>query len=328
MNDPFPQPPLTSNHAGDERRVGIEIEFTNLPGTSIARIVKDALGGTVEWETDYEAVVRDTSLGSFIVELDWRWLKEQQRKRNGLSSKSPIADQTIDLIGIAAQQLVPWELVSPPIPLAKLHRLDELVALLHDSGAQGTRKSALYAFGVHFNPELPSLDAEVILAYLQAYACLHDWLVAHGEIDLTRRITSYIDGFERDYVALIIADDYTPNTQELIDNYLANNPTRNRSLDMLPLLAHLDEGRVRKVVDDARLNPRPTLHYRLPNCDIDRPGWRLEKPWRDWLQVEYLASDPERLRQARTQYRSNLERLLSPIDRAWAQECEQWLVDL
>jgi len=139
MNNPFPQPPLTSNHAGDERRVGIEIEFTNLPGTSIARIVKDVLRGTVEWETDYEAVVRDTNLGNFIVELDWRWLKEQQQNRNGLPSKSPIADQAIDLIGIAAQQLVPWEIVSPPIPITQLHRLDELVAVLHNCGGTGCR---------------------------------------------------------------------------------------------------------------------------------------------------------------------------------------------
>jgi hypothetical protein len=328
MNDPFPQPPLTSNHAGEERRVGIEMEFSNLSGTLVADIVQDLMGGTVDWETDYEAVIRDTALGTFVVELDWRWLKQQQKKRDGLPSESPVAEQTMDLIGVAAQQLVPWEVVSPPVPLSKLHRLDEIVAVLHDNGAQGTRKSALYAFGVHFNPELPSLDANRVLAYMQAYACLHDWLVAHGEIDLTRRITPYIDGFERDYVARIIADDYNPGTPKLIDDYLASNPTRNRSLDMLPLLAHLDEERVREVVADARLNPRPTLHYRLPNCDIDRPGWRLEEPWRDWLQVEYLALDPERLGQVRTRYRTHLERLLGPLDGAWARECEQWLVDL
>jgi len=96
-------------------------------------------------------------------------------------------------------------------------------------------------------------------------------------------------------------------------------------MDMLPLFAYLDEDRVRSRLDDPRIKARPTLHYRLPNCDIDNPGWNLDQPWQNWLQVERLANDPARLKQFCEQYRRYLKSFTTPFDTEWLKESSKLL---
>ena len=57
--------------------------------------------------------------------------------------------------------------------------------------------------------------------------------------------------YPTDYVRRVIAPDYEPDLMTFAEDYLAANPTRDRSLDLLPILLHVDEARVR-----ARLPPR------------------------------------------------------------------------
>ena len=80
-----------------------------------------------------------------------------------------------------------------------------------------------------------------------------------------------------------------------IDDYLAFNPTRNRDLDMLPLLLHLDGARVRAALPNEKINGRPAFHYRLPDARVSDPGWSVAPDWNRWVAVERLASDRERL---------------------------------
>jgi hypothetical protein len=89
--------------------------------------------------------------------------------------------------------------------------------------------------------------------------------------------------------------DYRPFLAELIDDYLAANPTRNRDLDLLPLLLFLDEARVRAVLPNEKINGRPAFHYRLPDSRVSDPGWSIAPEWNRWVAVERLAADPERL---------------------------------
>jgi hypothetical protein len=92
-----------------------------------------------------------------------------------------------------------------------------------------------------------------------------------ADINLTRRITSYIDPFPIEYVRKVIAPAYRPDLGTLIDDYLEHNPTRNRALDLLPLFLHLDEERVRAITDDPLIKPRPT--FPLPPAQLrDRPA--------------------------------------------------------
>ena len=115
----------------------------------------------------------------------------------------------------------------------------------------------------------------------------------------------------------------------LIDDYLEANPTRNRILDMLPLFHYLDSDRVEQQVDDILVKPRPTLHYRLPNSEIDDPEWSLHRPWNDWMQVEALANDASRLDRWCYRYWLYLQQPMKwPFIDAWQKQVQKCLVDL
>jgi hypothetical protein len=322
----FPLPPISTTTSGDMRRVGVELEFAGLPIEEIARLIREQFGGAILTNSAYENTIAGTCLGDFRVELDFQYLKKKGRDK--LDPEDPFAlldEWSEQIVRIAAEQIVPFEIVSPPIPMDRLGELELLITNLRASGAQGTDSGALYAFGLHFNPELPNLDPETIVAYLKAFLCLYDWLVYHSEIDLTRTMTGYIAPFPTGYIRQVIDVDYHPGQNALIDDYLVANPTRNRALDMLPLFAYLDESRALSVIDDDRIHPRPTLHYRLPNCRIDQPGWGIDMDWRNWLMVEKLACDAEYLNAMCRAYMQFLDRPLADLFKNWKDTVETWL---
>lgn len=308
----YPTPPRLKTPDGNERRCGVELEFIGFETIeAIVDLLREQVDGVPGESSRWHAEL-DSAWGSFGVELDYEYLRKQgvdgpdgdddsweQRAREWFN----------DMLDVVARQLVPWEIVAPPLPLAELARLDPLVAALREAGARGTRHSPAYAFGLHFNPELPALDAATIVRYLRAFVCLQEWLRDAEEIDLTRRLTSYIDDFDEDWARRICADDYRPAIPQLIDDYLEANPTRNRALDMLPLFAHLDEDRVRARLEETLISARPTFHYRLPNCDIDDPDWSLALPWGRWCKVEALAESDR----------------LAETCAAWLADRERWL---
>ena len=224
-----------------------------------------------------------------------------------------------------AEAIVPVEVVSPPLPMARLHDIQVLIARLRTAGAKGSGAGLTYAFGMQFNPELPSLEAKAIAAYLKAFFCLYDWLAQRSNVDLTRRLTGFSAAFPDKYVRKVVDPDYRPEQAALIDDYLADNPSRNRALDMLPLFLHLDKARLRAVVDDPRVKPRPTLHYRLPNCEIDRPDWGVHLAWQDWLEVEKLACDRARLDALCGTYSAWLDEPVSHLLENWADEVARQL---
>lgn len=279
--------------------MGVELEFAGLDIDSAAKVVAEYFDATIEHATSYEKKISAGDLGDWVVEVDFELLKAFGRKVQGddeptlgFEALDEIAE---DLLARSSLPLVPLEVVSPPIPMDRLQEVNDLIAALRKAGALGTGESWTYAFGMHLNPELPALDAASITRYLKAFFCLYDWLVKQSALDLTRRLTPYIDPFPADYVRTVVSSDYGPDLSGLIDDYLDANPTRNRILDMLPLFSHLDGARVAARVDDPRIKSRPTLHYRLPNCEIDRPDWDLSGDWSRWLQVEHLVADSRRL---------------------------------
>lgn len=323
-------PPQRHAPSGDERRVGVEIEYAGVGAETVLELVCRHYGGSVEERSKAEFEIVDTAHGDYKLELDAVSVKqlagmnadEPGAAGSGAGAIESIAgsmgDIAVDMLTLAAEQLVPWEIVSPPIPVSSLHELVPLISDMRDSGALGTRHALRYAFGVHLNPELPALDAETVLAYMRAYFVLYDWIASQERVDTARKITPYIDHFSKDYIELLIAADYSPSMEVLIDDYIVHNPTRNRSLDMLPLFAHIDEQRVRSAIDDPRIKARPTFHYRLPNCDIDAEDWNLDVPWSLWLEVEKLAGDSERLSGWCEAYGEALRRLTHGLDGQWA----------
>ena len=323
------QPPVAERE-GEPRRVGVEIELGGVTVEDCAEAVASHFGGTVDLQHEGEALV-EGPLGTFRVELDSRPVKAlaAERAKHEGQTQPEVGAQLDDLknrmlIGLA-EPFVPVEIVTPPLAFDRLPLLDELVTDLREQGARGTHDRVFYAFGVHFNPEVSSTEPVSILAHMRAFFLLRDWIRREGDTDLARRVTPHIEPHPQALLECFMAPEYAPSQGELIDDYLRLSPTRNRDLDMLPLFAHLDEERVRAVLPDEKINPRPTFHYRLPNSQIGDPQWRVSDEWRSWLLVEELAHDRERLDHWLTDWRDHHDEPLGELMQPWADVIDERL---
>lgn len=317
----YRQPTVTETAAGEPRRVGVELEFSGISLEAASDAVARSLGGERSEDTSAEHSVEVPDLGTFGIEIDWDFLKRKAR-----DSAEGETSEWVEPLSRAAPLLVPVEVVGPPMAMTALAELDPMVQALREAGAVGTEESLIAAYGVHLNPEIPSLEAPVIHRYLRAFALLQWWLVDAHDVDNMRRLTPYINPWPEAYLREVLTLN-APDTETLIDQYLAYNPTRNRALDMLPLLSEIDAGRVQDVVDDQRVKARPTFHYRLPNCHIERGDWSLANAWNLWCAVENLAWDDAALESLTREF-IDAERLLIGVSRGdWLARIDQWLSD-
>ena len=323
-------PEKVNNFDGEERTVGVELEFSGVEPKQIIESITEHFNGKAVKQSVFNYQIKDTDVGDFILELDAQLLQKMVSKTDDPKPEDAVLDNTViemaeNLLKFTAEQLVPWEVVSPPVKVSHLYKLGDLVESLRNHGALGTRHAARYAFGLHINPELSELSADNILSHLKAYICLYDWIYDKEQIDVVRRITPYIDSFKKDYIVKIIDDNYKPSMSELIADYIEFNPTRNRSLDLLPLFAHIDAECVKGLKDQHLIKSRPTFHYRLPNCDIDNQDWNLDIPWSYWLQVERVANNKKLLDQLVNEFSDDLHRLTRSIDSKWVKRCDELL---
>lgn len=319
------EPPVTTAEAGKPRRVGVEIEFAGLDVPAAADLVHDHFGGRISRADHHRLIIEGTEFGAFTVELDAQVVHKDTD--DDAAAKKPLLPEDMDAaardaLGKAVTGIVPVEIVTPPLPWSDLGRLTEVTDALRRAGAKGTDDSLLYAFGLHLNPELPATDADTIRRHLQAFVILADWLRDQAAVDLTRRLMPHADPFPKDYVLKILDPDYAPGLDGLISDYLDHNPTRNRELDMLPLFRHLDEDAVTTRLDSALIKPRPTFHYRLPDCALGDPAWSPVVEWNRWVKVEELAAEPARLARLAAALRDNLRR---PAAERWLDELQGWL---
>lgn len=326
----FESPPrsASTNFEGDPRHVGVEIEFAAVTAREAAERVCDLFGGQFVALDKHRYDVRGGELGDFRCELDFRFAHPPGSSREAADEDSFSAlfaefrQSMHALLGDVGALIVPCEVVCPPLALGDLPRLEELREALRRSGAEGTGSGLVYAFGAQLNPDIASRDAAYLARMLKAYLLLSDWLRSQIHMDITRSLLAYAEPFPQDYAELVLQPDYWPETAELIDHYLAYNPTRNRELDMLPLFDWLDSSRVRAAVADPLIKPRPAFHYRLPDARIHEPDWTLACEWNRWCRVERLAADGDRLEQAALGWFRNRESLSAP---SWAQEVQRYL---
>lgn len=282
------QPPKTTNHDGDPRRIGVEIEFGGIDLDRAAKLVEQVFGGEIERPGAHIRKVSGTGIGDFEIELDSQFVHPK-------ADADEIERKAKQFIGDLSSGFVPTEIVGPPAPLEALDDFDRLIDALRDAGAEGTEDGLSYAFGLQLNPEVPSTNPNDILRILQAYVLMSPLLRKRIRVDPLRRILPYVDPFPADYARRILKPDYAPDLAQLIDDFIKDNPTRNRELDMLPLFMHLDEERVRAKLDDPLIKSRPTFHYRLPNTNLADPNWNVTVEWNRWVSVERLAADERRL---------------------------------
>jgi hypothetical protein len=296
LRDSFADPPVRENATGRLRTIGVEVEFGVLSARQAATALAEGLGGTIVEEDAHALIVRGTALGDLMVEIDTRYAHPQRHPgtRWGWLSRGGAAR-----LGMASHYFVPRELVTGPMPLDRLPLVDSAVEVLRLAGA---RETGPVAFGLHFNPEPPRLDAETITAILKAFMLLNDWLRRESR----PRCLSHRLGFGRNfppaYMRRVVAADYWPDLDNLMDDYLAANPTRERDLDLLPLFLHFDEQRVRAHLPEEKIGKRAVLHYRLPTARVSQPGWSVAPDWNRWVAVERLAADRPRLERLAATY--------------------------
>lgn len=292
----YATPPRAQNSRGETRRVGLEIELGNLTLEETLKIVHDVVGGEIVSDSRTEGSVRETKFGKFKVEVDSTPLKERSYLRPltalGLDSDSPALQAVEDGVLQVAREFVPIEVVTPPIPWDRMRELDPLWEALRRAGAEDTRSSLLHAYGLHLNPEPPDLEVGTILDTVRGFLLLEDWIMEASDIDMSRLIAPYIRPFPEAYRRKVLPSTYRPTWEEFVDDYVTHSPTRNRPLDVLPLIAHIGAPDLEKRVEDwALVGSRPTFHYRLPNCELAQPGWTPAGDWNRWVAVEAVADD-------------------------------------
>ncbi len=275
---PLPRPDAAD---GSPRLIGVEIEFAGIPEDRVADVVTGSLGGSAKQGDGPFWTIHDSALGDLEIYLDTALRKFDQ---------SSLRDELLRI----GREVIPVEIVTQPIDMDQMQRLNALVSDLHDAGAQGSSAGLFYGFGIHFNVQIASETVDDIRRPLLAYALIEDWLRDAMPIDETRRVLPFTSPYPTDFVRDLIRAGDGIGLSELIALYLDHCASRNFGLDMLPIFAHLAPDQVQDVVGDAT-SARPAFHFRLPDCRIDEDGWSLATEWNRWLAVERVAGDDELL---------------------------------
>ncbi len=315
----FQLPPKQTNPEGELRKAGFEIEFTGLRPLDTASVIVKLFGGKAKEIDEYETIVEDTRYGKFAIYLDSVYLRKDSQAYIFKES-----DLLKELIYSLSETIVPYEIVTPPIPFDKLEDVERLREELKRCGALGTSASFLYAFGMHINTESYSFEAAEILAVLQSFVLLQDYIIESIDVDLTRKLTWFIEPFDKEYIDKILDKEYKPTLEELIDDYIFYNPTRNRALDLLPLFVYLRPS-ITKQLPSQKISPRPTFHYRLPNSKIDEDGWSIAKEFNYWTLVEEIAWDKTRLNDLIDAYWEFQDTPFWFIKDLWIERVKIWL---
>ncbi len=315
-------PPRQTGSDGTPRRIGVELELSGLSGAEVAERARELFGGRISQIDSFRYCVTGGELGEITVELDMSVAHPAQPPEDGLTGK---LKQTVHkAVGTLGSLIMPIEVVFPPLPPERLPEIDRLVADLRRDGAVGTRDGLLNAFGLHLNVEVAALDSSYLLAHLRSFSLLAAWLRSRVDVDLARRLGPFTRPFPGEYVRKLADPRYRPDLAGLIDDYLDASPTRDRELDMLPIFAVLDPGRIHARIGDSKVKPRPAFHYRLPNSDVDRPGWGVVEDWNRWVTVERLAADADRLAALSRRFLDFHDGDESP---SWVDETARWVGD-
>lgn len=328
----FISPPKKTNPDGNERTIGYEFEFTGLEMADAADLIQDLYGGVIKKKSAYELEVEDSGFGTFRLELDAQLLREKKYetllKKVGIDldrfkEKDSFEDSLMEL----ASSVVPFEIITPPVSLSEMHQLNAITDNLRKRKAEGTGSSFIYAFGLHINPEVSDESTGTILNHLRAYVLLDPWIRKDARIDVSRRITPFINPYKEEYILHILDEKYRPDLETLIMDYFAFDNSRNRALDLLPLFMHLNEELTEILLKDTITSARPTWHYRLPNCSIEDKNWSLAQEWNRWVLVEKLAYDEKQLHRYMRAYKKVKKETMIGFERKWIELMNRWVAE-
>ncbi|MEX0722824.1 MAG: amidoligase family protein [Gracilimonas sp.] len=326
----YKDPPKIYNKDGNERSVGFEFEFTGVEMEDAAAMVTDLYGGDIEQISGYEYDIKNTDFGDFSLELDASLFLNKKYEKVlstiGMDvDKLKNKDKLEDTLREMASTVVPFEIITPPIPVSMLRKMDLLVDKLREWKAKGTGSSFFYAFGLHLNPEVPELSAESLTRHLKAYVMLDAWIRKDADINIARKLTPYINEYEMDYIRHILREEYKPDLETLIKDYFKFKNSRNRPLDMLPVFMFMEKELTTKLLKEELTSARPTFHYRLPNCSIEDLDWSLADEWNRWVLVEELAADEKSLNQYSRAFLNMDEKSVFSMKKKWIKLMDRWV---
>ncbi len=331
----FKHPPVRYNETGALRKVGFELEYTNVSIDASAQLIQQLYGGTIRKENRFKQEVKDTRLGDFIVEFDLALLSEKRYKKvfetfhvhleDVKIGNGTLEDEVEETLSNLVGKVFPNEIACPPVACTQLEEIEKLREALYKLHAEGTQSFLTNAFGTHINIEAPSLDTGTLLTYLRAFLLLYPWLLEEGRTDLARKISPFIDPYPDAYTELVLNPSYKPNLEVFIQDYHTYNPDRNRPLDMYPILAFLKKDMLHQYTKLGKVKARNAFHYRLPNSSIAQPDWSLAQEWNIWVRVEELAGDREKIAQLSEEYLSLKAHTLIGFDSKWVKRTKQWL---
>lgn len=329
----FKNPPKLLNQDGTERSVGFEFEFTGVEMQDAAEMVSNLYGGNIEQVSGYEYKVRNSEFGDFSLELDASLFLnkkyEKVLKSVGLDvDKLKNKDKLEDKLREMASTVIPFEIITPPIPIPKLDKLNRLVEELRTWKAKGTGSSVFYAFGLHLNPEIPEHSAACLIRHLKAYVMLDAWIRKDGDINISRKLTPYINEYQMDYIRYILREEYQPDLDTLIRDYFRFENSRNRPLDMLPVFMFMNGGLTSELLEEELTSARPTFHYRLPNCSIEEESWSLAEEWNRWVLVEKLAFNEKDLNRYARAFLNMDDKSVFGIKKKWIRLMDRWVQDV
>jgi hypothetical protein len=276
----------------DEACVGVEVEFKGLSASAAVLSLHAALGGSVSREDAHAFELRNSAIGDLCVELD---IRQAHPQRHGAALTIKPGAALSALIGRVVSPFVPREMILSPLPVARLPEVDYGIGVLRDAGARGDGHVLFGTLGLHFNiatrtSRIAHIRATT-LAFARHDAKLRALIGENDKLLIARLAPAYPDA----YVALLEARSSAQDPDGFIDDYLQHNATRDRALDLLPLLLHLDGPRVRRRLPYEKISPRPVFHWRLPVARVGRKGWSIMPSWRAWLDVEAEAAQILRL---------------------------------
>lgn len=298
-------PPVLYNAEGLIRKAGFEIEFTDIHINTVNEIIKTSYGGEIQKKGSFDYEIANTRLGDFKVKLDTSLFKHphyqkivsnlSESARDIVKSEHPLEEKIHTSLGDLASTLVPYEIVTPALPVNELEKLEALRWALYENKAKGTSSSLMYAFATHVNAEAPHLNVFSMMNHLRAFLVLYPYIIHKQRINPARRISYFINPFQWKYLRIVLEPEYQEEMEQFMRTYYQYNPDRNRPLDLYPLFAHLRPALVNKFKNIGNVKSRPTYHYRLPNSLIDDKNWSFSEEWNMWVEIERLADDVPKL---------------------------------
>ena len=134
-------PPWRTSEEGNQRRVGVELEFAGIDLMAAAEAVRETFGGETAWQDAHSITITGTRFGTFGVELDSDHAHPSFRQPTEGDFFERATQWTRAAIGDVIEHWMPREIVSPPIPLDGLPDLNPLCERLRALGAVGTDAS-------------------------------------------------------------------------------------------------------------------------------------------------------------------------------------------